>query len=273
VHAQESLRGAAQPRLVDLARHIGAEGLAVELLDSGEPRKELLSLIALGHMRLRSTLPLAESLIGAASPVISIAAAHVLLRIDAAAMLDRVVETAARRPDWPLPKLAAMLAECGADEAGAALASAIDAQLRSPGPESALVRLLRLTDVANAEMMRPVVLRVLERGESPEAVAAALGALWHPDDADWARRCAGHAQWFVRVTAAKTLARIGTSMDRDLLTRMLSDPHWWVRYRAAQALARLPGMGRGELRRLRDSLGDRFAADMLAQVIAEQGAP
>jgi HEAT repeat protein len=132
---------------------------------------------------------------------------------------------------------------------------------------------LRLTGVASAEMMRPVVLRVFERSASPEAAAAALDALWHPEDAHWARRCATHAQWFVRVAAAKALVRIGVQADRDLLTRMLADPCWWVRYRAGQALARLPGMEVAELQRLRESLSDRFAADMLGQVISEQGAP
>ncbi len=273
VHAQESLRGEAQVHLVDLARRVGAEVLMIEMLGSGEPRNELLALIALGHLRLRSTLPLAESLLGAASPVISIAAAQALLRIDAAAMLGRVVEAAARRTDWPVRKVAAILGECEPDAAGAALAAAIDAQLRAPVPEPALARLLRLAGVASPEMMRPVLLRVLERSASPEAVAAVLDVLWHPDDAHWARRCAAHAQWFVRVAAAKALARIGVPEDRDLLVRMLSDPGWWVRYRSAQALARLPGMGLADLRRTRESLTDRYAADILGQVISEQGAP
>jgi hypothetical protein len=49
----------------------------------------------------------------------------------------------------------------------------------------------------------------------------------------------------------------------------LSDREWWVRYRAAQALVELPWLAQAELRALQDGLTDRFAADMLAQVVAE----
>jgi hypothetical protein len=43
-----------------------------------------------------------------------------------------------------------------------------------------------------------------------------------------------------------------------------------VRYRAAQALAELPFLGRAGLERMRDEAGDRYAADMLTQVMAEK---
>jgi hypothetical protein len=42
-----------------------------------------------------------------------------------------------------------------------------------------------------------------------------------------------------------------------------------VRYRAAQALARLPGMDRAALAALRAAEQDRYAADMLGQVLSE----
>jgi hypothetical protein len=42
-----------------------------------------------------------------------------------------------------------------------------------------------------------------------------------------------------------------------------------VRYRAAEALLELPALRRADLDALRASLTDRFAADMLAQAMAE----
>ena len=163
--------------------------------------------------------------------------------------------------------------------AGAALAGQIDAALAAPPPAPGLARLVRMLGMTSNEAARPVLRRVLEHAESAEsaesaeATAAALDALWHPDDAHWARSGAVHAQWFVRVAAAKALARLGVAEDCRPLTVLLSDTSWWVRYRAAQALARLPGMTREELLRMRESAGDRYAADMLGQVISEQAAP
>jgi hypothetical protein len=54
--------------------------------------------------------------------------------------------------------------------------------------------------------------------------------------------------------------------------RLLADREWWVRYRAAQALVELPWLKRADLEALHATLDDRYAADMLAQVMAEQAA-
>ncbi|MGB3935795.1 MAG: HEAT repeat domain-containing protein, partial [Burkholderiales bacterium] len=107
--------------------------------------------------------------------------------------------------------------------------------------------------------------------DAPEVSAAALDALWHPEDADLARARLQHARWQVRLAAVKALGRFGTAADRSALERMLGDPSWWVRYRAAQALARLPGMDRAALGALRAAQQDPFAADVLGQVLSEMG--
>ena len=65
---------------------------------------------------------------------------------------------------------------------------------------------------------------------------------------------------------------IGDRGDVPRLVALLSDREWWVRYRAAQAVAELPWLKRADLDALHASLEDRYAADMLAQVVAEQDA-
>ena len=52
---------------------------------------------------------------------------------------------------------------------------------------------------------------------------------------------------------------------------MLTDTEWWVRYRAAQAIAGLPFLGPNALRQLQIRQSDRFAAEILQQVMAEAG--
>jgi HEAT repeat protein len=71
------------------------------------------------------------------------------------------------------------------------------------------------------------------------------------------------------VLAAKALGRIGDASDVDRLVGLLGDREWWVRYRAAQAIVELPSLGRAQLDALQAALTDRFAADILAQVMAE----
>ena len=71
------------------------------------------------------------------------------------------------------------------------------------------------------------------------------------------------------MAAARALGRIGNTSDQALLLDLVEDRNWWVRYRAAQALASLPGLSRGDLAAMRARTSDRFAADMLDQVLAE----
>ena len=72
------------------------------------------------------------------------------------------------------------------------------------------------------------------------------------------------------MAAARALGRLGAPEDRELLVEMLGDPHWWVRYHAGQALVAMPFGKLDDLTKIRTALTDRFAADMLGQVIAER---
>lgn len=272
VRAQESLRGDVQAHLVALAARVGADRMAVHYLASGEPRKELLALVAIGHLRLQAALPLARALLAAPSGVVSLAAAQALLRIDPQSGLQPVLAEAARRGDWPLARVATLFADSDREALGRELAAAISAGLREWPPDPGVARLLRLHAVAQAEALRPAVLQALDPMASDEIGAAALEALWHPADAPLARRCASHPTWFVRLAAAKALGRIGGEADRGLLAGLLADASWWVRYRAAQALARLPGMSAADLESLGAASGDPYASQMVAQVLAERRA-
>ena len=55
----------------------------------------------------------------------------------------------------------------------------------------------------------------------------------------------------------------------EALVWLMGDSVWWVRYRAAQALLKLKGMTRPQVQAIRETLGDKFARDMLDQAVAE----
>jgi HEAT repeat protein len=74
----------------------------------------------------------------------------------------------------------------------------------------------------------------------------------------------------VRLQAARALGHIGDASDLPRLQGMLCDSQWWVRYRAAQALSRLPGLDHEGMQRIRAAQNDRFACDVLDQVMAER---
>ena len=266
-HAQESLRGDARERLSQLARKAGAVAIANRLLRSGKPPLELLALVTLGHLREASVLPLASGLMTVAPPLISLTAAHALVRIAPAASAHEILTVAARRDDWPLASIAAILKELDPSRLAPVLAMLIRRELAIPGQGPGVARLLRLHEAAQPESLRGAILDVLAGTDDSEALAAALGALWHPDDKLHARRLARHPMWLVRVAAARALARIGAEDDVPLLTELLRDPAWWVRYRAAGALCAL-APGRAEA--LGGGLEDGFARDALRQAMADR---
>jgi HEAT repeat protein len=111
---------------------------------------------------------------------------------------------------------------------------------------------------------------VLAASTNAEVLAAALAALADSADIAHARRLLCHPEWFVRVAAAGALGRMGTDDDIPGLTDALRDMSWWVRHRAAQALSQLPGMDPATLADMAARQTDRYAADMLRQVLAER---
>ena len=266
-HAQESLRGEARERLSQLARKAGAVAIANGFLRSGKPPLELLALVTLGHLGEASVLPLASGLIAVAPPLISLTAAHALARISPAASAHELLSAAARRDDWPLASIAAILKELDPSRVAPVLAMLIRRELAIPAPGPGVARLLRLHEAAQPESLRGAVLDVLGSARDAEALAAALGTLWHPDDKAHARRLAQHPEWLVRVAAARALARVGSAEDAPLLTELLRDPVWWVRYRAAEALCILAA---AQAEELCVGLSDGFARDALRQAIADR---
>jgi HEAT repeat protein len=267
--AQETLRGEARANLVQLAVRAGLVGHSNRMLRSGRPRHELLAIVVFGHLRDTAKIGLLESLIDEASSLVSLTAAHALLRIDESRGVARVLAAAARRDDWAIGQVAAILRDADPARVGVHLAAAIRTERQQPGGGPGLAQLLRLHSTAHAEAMRPTVLDVLALASDAEVLAAALATLWHPADAGRARERLEHRDWTVRVEAAQALRRIGAREDLSRLARLLADANWWVRRRAAQALCALPGVGPEEIGALRASLTDRFATDALTQALAD----
>jgi HEAT repeat protein len=109
----------------------------------------------------------------------------------------------------------------------------------------------------------------LGKSSDPNVIGAAIDFIEDARDRLWVRTATQHPSWRVRMAAARALGRIGVTSDQVLLLDLLEDKSWWVRYRAAQALASLPGVSRSDIETLRPRTTDKFAADILTQVLAE----
>lgn len=265
----ESLVGRARTNLVALAGAMHLGDVAHDLMGAADLRQRLIAVMTLGHLGDRKQWHDLRALVADPSPMLSLTAARALLDIDAAATLAWLVTVMAAREDWPLARVVGMLKDAGSDRVTLPLIAAAEAAARMEGGERQVVRLLQMMEVAHTEHVAPVAGRIAREVADPELIAAALRLVQDPRDLDIVRIHAGHENWSVRAAAVQVLGRIGGVTDRSLLVGMLSDRHWWVRYHAAHALLALPGTRIEDLEKIRGTLDDRYAADMLTQAIAE----
>jgi hypothetical protein len=262
IHLQASLRGEASTALNDIARRIGLELEARSMLARGPRTARLLAALMLGHLRDREAWASLLRLAGQDDATLSLTALWALVRIDPHAAAEYLTPLFIEREDWAMSHVAGIL-----KEANAPVASVL-AGILPRLDNGRLPRALRI-----AEALRITLPAELLRGalasHDVALVTAALRTVETPGSLDQVRALLAHADWQVRVQAAKALGRIGGRADAERLAALLSDREWWVRYRAAQAVVELPWLGQDGLRALQDALTDRFAADMLAQVVAE----
>lgn len=263
VHLHQSLRGSASSALNEVARRLQCDALARDLLVGRRRAAKLLAILVLGHMRDRNAWDALERQAASTDSTASLHAFWALVQINPKAAADTMMPSFIQRGDWALSQVVNILQEAREDCADA-LERIIPAL-----PDDRLPRALQLAEALRADLP-PAMQAGLLRHKAVPVLAAALRIVSSPAAGGEVRMHAAHPDWRVRVQVAKALGRIGGREDVALLVQLLNDAEWWVRYRAAQALADLPFLGRGGLDRLRAEATDRYAADMLTQVMAER---
>ncbi|MFD1712462.1 HEAT repeat domain-containing protein [Ottowia flava] len=263
----ELIRGTAQARLAAFAHDLGFEHAALRWLSSRALRRRMLGVAVLGLMRSHAGIAPLARMVRDPDPVLSVLAMRSLLLIDAAAHLRHCLPDIAMREDWPLIRVAAVLAELPSEVVHPLFRKALQDH-RSKGS----VRLLQLLQTARIEGDKPTLERFLLLIQPAEVLVAALKATRSPQLVRAVRGLIGHPNAEVRTHVAIALARIGTRDDALRLALMLSDESWAVRYQAAVALTRLPNLARSHLRLLLSALVNTQATAIINQALAERDA-
>ncbi len=268
-HLQNSLRGEARERLNSLARAVGMDRVIRRMLHAGGGAERLLAIVCLGHLGEKGDAEMLRKLLMNEQPIVCLHAARALLRIDPDA-IGELLPAIAQRSDLPTVSIANILKELGADMVSPVLAGMLHRAFRQDAAPQYLARLIAFTVTAHPSVVHPSLREIMDETQDAEVLAACLRAVHTPADLPRVRRLIGHPDWRVRVQAASALGDMGEKEDMELLTGLLSDPQWWVRYRAAQAISRLPFVSTADLEGMKKRLDDRFAIDMLVQIISER---
>ena len=263
----ELIRGTAQARLAELAHELGFERTALHWLSSRTLRRRMLAVATLGLMRSRAGIRPLARMVRDPDPVLSLLAMRSLLLIDPAAHLPHCLPDIALREDWPLIRVAAVLAELPSDIVHPLFRKALQDH-RSHG----VVRLVQLLQTARIEGDEPTLRRFLLLMQPADVLVVALRASRSPQLVRAVRGLIGHPDDDVRTHVAAALGRIGTRDDALRLALMLTDDSWAVRYQAAVALTRLPDLEARHLRLLLSSLMNTQATAIVNQAVAERNA-
>jgi len=261
---QETQRGPAAENMSQLLRDNGLDKRAMALLRSGSVRSRLIAMSTLGFVGAEEAWPELEAIAGSSGAMLSFAAARALLRIEPRRALDALTLSIVQRNDWSVARLGCMFTELGP----ALVTPSLTTMLVSR-PRAGLDRVVKLARFGERSRVAPIMRGWLSSSDNPDIIMAALEYVDDERELPWAKGAATHAEWRVRMAAAKALGRIGAATELNTLLDLLRDPVWWVRYHAAQALTRLHGMTPDELRLIREKARDSFAADMLAHALAE----
>ena len=262
---RESVGGEFEASLDAFGRRVGLDRVATGLFAVRGVRRRLLAINTLGRLGTAEFFAPLDAAARERDPVVSLAAARALLRLDAARALPRLLPLMLERADWSVARLVAMLRTTDLARLELVLAGAFPA-----AQGAVLERLLLLAAVLPQDRTERWARRALRKSGDEAQLAAALRLVGDPHDAPIVRHYLRHPSWQVRVRAVTAMERVAAQEDLPRLVHALTDREWWVRLRAARTLVRLPFMDRAQLARLGETVSDRFARDALRQAIAEE---
>lgn len=264
-HVHDGLGGRPVPALQRIARDIDLERQLYRSLDHGGFHKRVMALVALGFLRSASQFDRIAAHLDDHSSIVSLSAARALMQTDPGRAVAMFVPHIVTRNDWSASGVAAIL-----KEAGAAVVSRELCEVALQANADVAPRLIRFLADVSPEDAAPVIRKILRTSTDEHLMSTCLQVMSQADDLSLVRPLLARDRWHVRMHAAAALGRLGQPGDEQLLLPLLADAQWWVRYRAAQALSRLPFLGEGDVARIRAAQTDRFACDILDQVLAEK---
>lgn len=264
----DSLRGQSRQGLIKLARDTGMDQVAVKLLGKRSEFERTIGAMSVGNLGEASQwevlLDMAENNVGLSGQV----AARALARIDPLASVPILVPLFIKRKEWPESRVVLILKDMEPNAVSIHVAAAM-----FTAPADQLPRLLRLLPFIDRGIALQVLSDVLARNTEPEVLTACLAGIKTLGDyqnIDLVKQYLNHEAWTVRVQAVNALGLLASQEDLPLLVDRLADPNWWVRYRSAQAICNAPFVGMNKLEDLRDNHPDRYARNIMAQVMAEK---
>jgi len=256
----------AKSRLRKLLGSTKMASFAVGHLRVRRLEKRLIAIATVGALGDRGAIVRLETLADDGHPVVSLAAAMALVRIDRT-QLRGFIDRAARRIDWSPLAIERILRANEGLKTLFALSQMIDVAAVAKRP-----RLIGFLAGGIAGPTRRYLRTMLQTELDEEIIAACLrvlGTFGDPDDAETIVAFLASSVPHVRMRAADALGRIGRVDDAMLVRCLLSDTEWWVRYRSAEALVRMAEKNHVAIRMVAIRIGENDLPAIVDQVMED----
>ena len=263
-YLHESVRGDAATKLNDTARTLRIDATARGLLESGGRAEQLQAVLAAGYLQDEQAWAALVRLARSADSLVSVHAARALVRINPLRAANGLMPLIALRQDWDVARVAGLLAE--ARQPFWLLMAKVIPNLQA----SELPRTLMLAEALQVQLPDATVARLLQPGQPPRVIEAALRLADSLAVANDVRRCLRHEDAGVREQAVRRIASAAGPQDARQIAALLADTQWSIRMAAARTLTRLPFVQDADLAALQASYP--MADDVLRHVLAERKA-
>ena len=277
LEVRETLKGVEGGRVSQILDRYGLGERFARKVRAPKVSARLEAVEALAKARIPSALPDLISLIADPEPVVRVAAARAAVRTLAAvppgpdrdAGAGRLIQ-ALETNDLPRGVIEEilLLGEDAAPQLVGELLLRLDVPVASlkAGLDAAgrlqlfsfTDELIRFVDHADPEIRAAAFRAFRSIGYlPPEAQPAVIAALGDPIE-------------FVRIHASRAARLLDVEAALPILWNVLGDPSWWVRRAAARSLISLGDAGRRELAIASAAHPDRYARDMVSQVLRDE---
>lgn len=249
-----------------MAKEIGLDAYALDLLKEKAIAEKITALNVLGHMHDPRAFDTASRLCSDDGPEVSRAAAHAALRIDPE-FVDRLLELVRDRDDWGRPRIEVMLREVDPQRLDNAMRKALDVK-----DDSGRTRLLNYMRFCTPGAARDICRNILKSSTDVETVSAALRSLAPlagEDDREIALAFCRSPESAVALGALRVLRKSVHADDEALLRELTAHRDYWLRLRAAEVVVQLYG-NIGLAEEFAEHHPDRYARDAIRQALAER---
>ena len=264
-HFQTVIKGEDHYKLIILARSVQLDRFAMQNLNSRYFQHQIMAILTLGNLEEKNAADELVKHTENQDPIFSLYAVRALMKINPTENLHFLMSHMINRSHWSFPMAASIIKETDSQIISVPLTEAI-----FEAPDEIKIKMIPLLKFAYSEDILPLIRHYLESINNPEVISSVLAIMQDPKSLDIARRYLYHDTWFVRLQAIKAIGRLGDFSDVNRLAPHLADKEWWVRYRTAESLSLLPKMTTEILQEIEKKQTDRYAKEIMTQIISER---